>query len=191
MKKTLLVKLHLYSGIFTSFYLMAFGFSALVLNHDLKVENTQITRTWESYITIDQSLPDVQLAESIRDKMGFMGWQPTWEFKRDSASFAFNIVHPGRKYHIDANLESGHLKISESPKGFLAVFHGLHFLNGKIPNAPFLLRTWVVYQWLALFVMFISLVLGIWLWLKYNYKPWQGIAFGGLFLATVLIMIFL
>ena len=75
------------------------------------------------------------------------------------------------------------------PKGFIAVFHGLHFLNGKIPNAPFLIRTWAFYQWTALFVMSISLVLGIWLWLKYNYRPWQGIAFGGLFITTIIIMI--
>ncbi|MCK5370629.1 MAG: hypothetical protein KAQ62_18830, partial [Cyclobacteriaceae bacterium] len=76
-----------------------------------------------------------------------------------------------------------------APKGFLAVFHGLHFFNGNIPNAPLLLRSWAIYQWLTLFVMAISLILGIWLWLKYNYKPWQGIVFGSLFIGTVIIMI--
>ena len=45
------------------------------------------------------------------------------------------------------------------------------------------------YQWLALFVMAISLILGLWLWIIYNYKPWQGYTFGGLFIFTILIML--
>jgi len=189
MKKSLLIKLHLYSGIFTSFYLLAFGFSAIVLNHGIDVENKMITHKWESNVTIDTTFSDLQLAERIRDQVGFMGWLPRWEFKRDSSQFNFTIVHLGRKFHLTANTSSGHLTISESPKGFLAVFHGLHFLNGNIPNAPLLIRSWAIYQWLALFVMTISLILGIWLWLKYNYKTWQGITFGGLFIITILIMI--
>lgn len=185
----MLIKLHLYSGIFTSFYLVAFGFSAIILNHGIDVENKQITHTWERNVTIDTTFSDLQLAESIRDQAELMGWLPRWEFKRESSQFNFTIVHPGRKYHLTANTSSGHLRIGESPKGFLAVFHGLHFLNGNIPNAPLLIKSWAIYQWLALLVMTISMILGIWLWLKYNYKTWQGIAFGGLFIITILIMI--
>ena len=191
MKKSLLIKLHLYAGLFVLFYLVAFGFSAIVLNHAIDVENKEISKIWETKAVIDGSLPDLQLAESIRDQLGIMGWLPRWEFKRDSILFNFTIVHPGRKYHLTANTGSSHVSISESPKGFLAVFHGLHFLNGNIPNAPFLIRSWAIYQWASLFVMTISLILGIWLWLKYSYKPWQGVAFGGLFIATIILMIFI
>lgn len=189
MKKSLLIKLHLYSGIFTSFYLIAFGLSAIILNHNIKIENSEITHKWETEIPIDPDLQDLKLAESIRDQIGFMGWVPPWEFKRDSTHFKFTIVHTGRSYYLNANTSTGEVKISEAPKGFLAVFHGLHFFNGNIPNAPLLLRSWAIYQWLTLFVMAISLILGIWLWLKYSYKPWQGIVFGSLFIGTVIIMI--
>lgn len=189
MKKSILIKLHLYSGIFTSFYLLAFGFSAIILNHEIDVDNKKNTHTWESNVAIDTTFSDLQLAESIREQVALMGWLPRWEFKRDSGQFKFTIVHPGRKYNLTANTYNGHLTIDESPKGFLAVFHGLHFLNGNIPNAPLLIRSWAIYQWLALFVMTISMILGIWLWLKFNYKPWQGVAFGGLFIITILIMI--
>jgi hypothetical protein len=189
MKKSILIKLHLYSGIFTSFYLLAFGFSAIILNHGIDVENKKITHTWESNVAIDTTFSDLQLAESIREQVALMGWLPRWEFKRDSSQFKFTIVHPGRKYHLTANASNGHLTIGESPKGILAVFHGLHFLNGNIPNAPLLIKSWAIYQWLALFVMTISMILGIWLWIKFSYKTWQGIAFGGLFIITILIMI--
>lgn len=188
-KKSTLIKLHLYAGIFTSFYLLAFGFSALVMNHDIKLENREYTKTWETETRIDTTLTNDQLAEMIRDDLGIMGWLPRWEFERDRKTFAFNIVHLSRKYHVDADLHSGNIKISEAPKGILAVFHGLHFLNGKIPNAPFLIKTWAVYQWLSLFVMGISLILGLWLWIKYSYQPWQGLVFGGLFVFTIIIML--
>lgn len=191
MKKSMLINLHLYSGLFTSFYLLAFGLSALILNHKLKAEKSEVTHQWESNVQIDADLSDRELAENIRDQMDFMGWTPPWEFKRDSTSFQFRVTHPGRIYQLDANLATGNLAISETPKGFIAVFHGLHFLNGNIPNAPFLIRSWAVYQWLSLFVMLISLILGLWLWIRYRYKTWEGIAFGSLFIGSIIIMMLL
>ncbi len=191
MKKSLLIKLHLYSGLFTSFYLIAFGISAIILNHNIKVEKKDITHNWNTNIQVDTNLPNKELKEKIRDQLGLMGWTPPWEDKRDSTSFQFMITHTGRNYFLNLNLATGDLDISEAPKGIMAVIHGLHFFNGNIPNAPFFIRTWAVYQWLALFVMFISLFLGLWLWIKYNYKTWEGIAFGSLFIVSIIIMILL
>ena len=191
MKTSLLIKLHLYTGLFIAFYILAFGISSLVLNHDLKVEKNAITKTWESRVSQDSDVPDLELAESIKEELNIMGWPLPWEFKRDSARFHFSIVHPGRKYLLTYKSLDGTVTVEEIPRGFLAVFHGLHFLNGKIPNAPFLIRSWQVYQWLALFSMLMSLVLGVWLWLKNHYKTWQGIVFGSLFIGTIIIMILL
>lgn len=189
MKKSLLIKLHLYSGLFVSFYLLAFGFSSIVLNHDIDLEHKEVANTWAIEVNVDPLLTDLQLAENVRDELGLMGWLPRWEFTRDSAMFNFTIVHPGRKYHLQVDLEQNQVTVQESPKGFLAVFHGLHFLNGNIPNAPLLIKSWAVYQWLALFIMMISLILGLWLWIKYSYQAWQGFVFGGLMVITIVIMI--
>jgi len=188
MKKSLLIKLHVYSGLFTAYYLIAFGLSAIILNHKIEVENNDITKHWESNVKVDTTLSNQELAQEVRDQLGLMGWMPAWEFKKENRRFQFRIVHPGRNYQIDLDLEKGDVFIAEAPKGFVAVFHGLHFLNGKIPNAPLLIRSWQIYQWLALFVMLISLVLGLWLWLKFSYKSWEGIAFGGLFIGSIIIM---
>lgn len=191
MKKSTLIKLHLYCGLFTSFYLLAFGFSSIVLNHKMELDHTSITRTWSSQVNVDTSLANNDLAEKVRDQVGLMGWIPTWEFKRDANQFQFNVTHLAKTNQVTLNLHTGGVEISDKPKGFLATLHGLHFFNGRIPNAPFFLKTWIVYQWLSLLVFLFSLVLGIWLWIKYSYRTWELYTFGALFLISLLIMLWL
>ncbi|MDH3649348.1 MAG: hypothetical protein OEQ53_06670 [Saprospiraceae bacterium] len=191
MKKSTVTKLHLYCGLFTSFYLIAFGLSSIILNHKIDIENRTIERVWTDQVTVDPSLEDGEFAEDVRDQLGLMGWLPRWQFQRDSIFFRFHTTHLAKTNKIRLDLKTGEVEISEIPKGFLAVLHGLHFYNGKIPNAPFFLRTWVVYQWLTLLVLFTSLVLGLWLWLKYSRKTWELYLFGGLFALSILIMLLL
>ncbi len=184
----MLIKIHLYCGLFTIYYLIAFGLSSIILNHDIKVEKSDVTSSWNSTVKVDSDLDDKDLAESVRDQLKIMGWVPYWEFEKDSVSFSFSITHLGRNYYVDLDLTNGDVAIAEAPKGFVAVLHGLHFFNGNIPNAPFFLRTWAVYQWLTLFIMFISLIVGLWLWIKYRYQRWEGLVFGGIFVASMVIM---
>jgi len=176
MRKSLLIKIHLYCGLFTLFYLVAFGLSSIILNHDLKVEKRAITRSWNQHLKIDPTLMDKDLAKSVKSQLNIMGWELPWKFERDSVSFYFQITHTGRNYYLNVNLLTGEVVVDEAPKGFLAVLHGLHFFNGMAPNAPFFIRTWAVYQWLTLFTMLISIVVGLWLWLKYNYRRWVSFA---------------
>jgi len=189
MKKSKLVELHLYCGLFTSFYILAFGVSSLIMNHNLKIENTKIKHQYEATVNIDPVMEDNKLAESIRDQLGIMGWLPRWQMQRDSQVFNFTVVHLAKTTNLKADLLSGRIEVAEIPKGFMATLHGLHFFNGKIPNAPFFLRVWIVYQWLSLFVLFISLVLGLWLWLKFSYKSWEIYFFGALFILSITLMI--
>ena len=191
MKKSTLIKLHLYCGLFTSFYLLAFGVSSIVLNHKLNVENKTAKKTWSDVVNVDASLNDTQLSEDVRNQLGMMGWPLPWEFRKDSSSCQFTITHLAKTSHLNLDLASGQVEISEIPKGFMATLHGLHFFNGRIPNSPFFLKTWIVYQWLALFVLLFSMVLGIWLWLKFNHKTWEIYFFGSLFIFTIVLMILL
>lgn len=191
MKKLTFINLHLYAGLFVFFYLMAFGISTLVLNHDLdrRIETTGTPQTWQAQAVIDANLADLPLAESIRDQLGIMGWPAGWTLKRNAELLKFEINHPGRRYHLTVNTLSGQVTITESSKGLLATFEALHIFDGSLPNAPLFIKSWAVYQWLGLLVMSISLILGIWLWLRYSYKPWQGIVFGSLFVGTILLMV--
>ena len=188
MSKSTLTKLHLYCGLFTSFYLIAFGFSSIVLNHKIDLALESVTQTRIDQVTADPGLSNKELSEKVRDQLGLMGWIPFWQFKRDSANFHFNVTHLAKTSQVRVNLHSGEVEIAEKPKGFWETLHGLHFFNGRIPNAPFFLKTWMVYQWMALLVLLVSLVLGLWLWIRYSHRTWELYVFGGLFLLTFLLM---
>ena len=184
----MLIKIHLYCGLFTVFYLLVFGMSSIVLNHKIQLDKSEISDEWSSLVKVNKKFSDTELAESVRDQLDIMGWTPYWRFKRNDTSFKFVISHFGRNYHLDLLLDTGDVQVSEAPMGFLSIINGLHFFNGNVPNAPLLLRSWAAYQWLTLITILISLVVGLWLWLKFNYHTWEGITFGGLFVATLLIM---
>ena len=93
MKKSTLIKLHIYAGLFTCFYLLAFGVSTIILNHKLDVERKAIRKTWHDQISVDRSLDDAELAASVRDQLGIMGWLPRWQFRKDSSLFRFQTAH--------------------------------------------------------------------------------------------------
>jgi hypothetical protein len=169
---------------------VAFGFSSIVLNHDIKLEKDLISHQWDTVSSTNFNDKDnTDIAESVKNEMRLMGWTPYWLFNRDSLSFQFTVTHPGRNYRINLDLVDGRVKVAEIPKGFLAVLNSIHFLNGNIPNAPIVLRSWAVYQWLALLTMLVSLFLGLWLWIKFHYQSWEGLVFGSLFVVTMVLML--
>ncbi len=189
MKKPFIVKLHIYVGLFTAIYLLAFGVSTILLNHNVDVAHDKIiTSPTLQQVAIDTLLSDRQLAETVRNQMNLMGWVPPWRYKRESSHFSFVVLHPGREYRIRLNLSKGDIIRQDMPKGLLHVFHNMHFFNGNIPNAPWFLRTWAIYQWLTLLAMLISLFLGLWLWINYSYKTWEGVLFGVIFIVSIIIM---
>ncbi len=191
MKKTTLIKLHLYCGLFVSFYLVAFGVSSVILNHGIDVENKTVTSTWESEVVVDSALEDTDLAENVRNQLGLMGWTPPWRYRKDSGQFVFETTHLAKTSVIHLDMNSGAVLVEDIPKGFWAVFHGLHFYNGRIPNAPLFMKTWIIYQWVTLLVLTFSLVLGLWLWIRHSHKTWELYVFGGLFLVSLLVMMLL
>ncbi|GAB1452786.1 hypothetical protein MASR2M47_28420 [Draconibacterium sp.] len=188
MRKFPWVKLHIYCGLFTSFYLLAFGFSSIVLNHNINVEKDAIADIWTTQVSFDPTASDLDIAIHIRDTLNLMGWVPPWEIKKDSLSMNFQITHLAKTTNLQLNFATGILHVKERPKGFMAVLHELHFFNGQIPNAPFLLKTWIVYQWLTLFVLLISLFTGLWFWFKHSYKTWELVVFVALFIESLIVM---
>lgn len=180
---------HIYAGLFTTIYLLAFGISSLILNHGWDVENKEVSRSWEKQIKINADLPDPELGNQIRDELGLMGWVVNWETYRDSTSLHTEVTHLSKTYSIKADLASGFVHVDEIDKGFLATFHGLHFFGGKIPNAPAFLQTWWYFRWITLAVMLVSLALGLVLWIKYSFRRWHLGVFGFLFIGSLILMI--
>ena len=81
--------------------------STLKLNHDIQFERKITTKKWNTQISINDSLPNKELATEIRNQIGLMGWTPYWEFRRDSTNFNFQIQHlnSGKLYN---NLQANH-----------------------------------------------------------------------------------
>jgi hypothetical protein len=171
--------------------LIAFGFSSIVLNHRIDLERHNVNKTWRQQVSVDVALEDRALAGSIRDQLGLMGHLPGWLFNRDSISFEFRVSHLGRKYELSTDLRSGWIEVAEKPQGFWSVLNGLHFLNGKIPNAPLLIKTWTIFQHLTLWVMTISVFLGIWLWWRKRSRKWSGRIFAVFIVGSIILMLLL
>lgn len=188
-KKSQLIKWHVYAGLFTSVYILAFAFSSLVLNHGWDLENKEVTDYWETTLQLDTSLENDALSHLIQDSLQIMGWIPYWEFRRDAEQFKFRVTHFGKDHRITTNLINGRVTVEGVSKGVLATFHGLHFFNGKIPGASIFLRSWAVYQWLTMAVLVISLILGLILWARFNIHKWHLYLFGGLTVVSLIIML--
>lgn len=107
MKKSAWIKLHLYCGLFTSFYLIAFGVSSLILNHKISVGQSEVAKTWTTQVQLDPKSTDQELAEGLWDQIGLMGWTTPWQFRRDSAGFSCAIVHLAKESSLHLDFQSG------------------------------------------------------------------------------------
>ncbi len=189
MKKSTLVRWHLYAGLFTAMYILAFGFSSLVLNHGIELDRKTLVDEWGEKVLLNEIPADnMTLANSLRDQLNLMGWPLGWRMKRDSATFSFPLTNPGKEYQLEYKVATNTLQVQAYRKSFWSVLHAMHFFGGEIPNAPFLIRTFAVYQYLGMLVLSISLVLGIWLWIKYSYRSWELYLFGGLAIISIVLM---
>ncbi len=189
MKKSTLIRLHLYAGLFTAMYILAFGFSSLVLNHGIELDQkTLIEDRQETVLLGEISEENMALANSIRDQLNLMGWPLGWRMKRDSLNFSFPMTNPGKEYILDYEFATNKVRVQTYRKSFWSVLHAMHFFGGEIPNAPFFIRTFVVYQYLGMVVLTMSLVLGLWLWIKFSYQSWELYVFGGLAILAMVLM---
>ena len=111
MKKSTLIKLHLYCGLFTAFYLIAFGFSSIVLNHKMDVENKAVKNRWSDQVVAEPSLTDKELAETVRE--GKAKWTDPVALHLPES-----IVEKDSPLFSTVTLESlaTHLKLSRSEK---------------------------------------------------------------------------
>lgn len=189
MKKSTLIRWHLYAGLFTALYILAFGFSSLILNHGIELDQKKFIGEWETTLLLD-TIPqeNMALANRIRDQLQLMGWPLGWRMERDSSDFSFPLTNPGKEFLLEYHFHTGQVQVQEYRKSFWSVLHTMHFFGGEIPNAPFFIRTFAVYQYLGMLVLSISLVLGIWLWIKFSQRSWELYFFGSLAIISIVLM---
>ncbi|MFC1614471.1 hypothetical protein ACFL5K_04170 [Gemmatimonadota bacterium] len=166
MQKTLF-RIHLYAGLFCAGYMIIFGFSSLQFNHKFAfVDSEGETVSWERPIEVENNGDDLLYAQNIRDKLGLMGWTPSWEFKRDSENgdFNFTLVRPGKQYQIKLVQQSNLAQVEQTRQGFWKTLVSLHAL-GVFPNAGFS-RLWPIYTEICVWTVLFAAASGVYFWQK-------------------------
>src|SRR4051812_23880286 len=99
-----MLNLHLYGGLLCAPYLIIFGFSSLHFNHHfgfVAPDSKTVPRVWEAPVNVEFSTSNDQLAESIRNSLGLMGWTLPWTMQRDGeGDLHFDVERPGKSYTI-------------------------------------------------------------------------------------------
>jgi len=192
--KNLLLKIHLYSGLFFFPLLVIFGLSSLHINHHFQLfeENQEWSEEQVLNLHFKDTSDNQVLAETIRDSLGLMGWCPWWKQNREGDKYRFGVVHNGAEYKINADLSKDLVTLKKRGKGFANVLQSLHFLGEEIPRGPLAVNSWRFYQTLGVVYLLLASATGIFLFSRKKKERKTGLIIGcGFFTASVLLMLYI
>ena len=176
--QSLLRKIHIYGGLACFWYLIILGISSLNFNHDFDfMEQPGESIHWQQQsMVLDPEYDDMKLAETIRDSLSLMGWPFPWEMWRDSTrSLHFAMEQPAKRYAVTYDFLEHTVNVTETDRGFWHVFNSLHGA-GAIPNGPFT-KLWQWYTRATVLTVILSIVTGLYLWIKSNGDKKTGLLF--------------
>jgi hypothetical protein len=122
-------KIHIYLGLFLLFFIMLIGFSGLLLNHQWEFAEFWENREEASYdqtIQISGEGEQYALVHEIMYKLKLNGSIMNPGFSSDSILLNFIIAKPGTRYDIQANLDDGKIRITETKLNSWGVLRALH-----------------------------------------------------------------
>lgn len=191
--KDIFQKLHTYGGFLFFPLLIIFGISALHINHKFSIfAQHQVWTESHVQISIVNSADNMQLAEVIRDSLGIMGWLPDWRQERNGEIYWFNINHNGAENRIEANLETGVVKINRRATGFGSVLNSLHFFNTDLPGGSLIINSWQYYKNACFFYIILAIISGLYFFLKRQSRLIPPLIFvGSALIITILLIIFI
>jgi hypothetical protein len=161
-----ILKLHLYSSLLCSSYLVIFGFTSLNFNHrfDFMAQQDDVVSRQEQSMNFDTSLKNVPLAESIRDQFGLFGFAPAWRMKRqDNGDLDFWLNRPVKQYHIIAQADIQRVSIETHYRNPWSAVQALHAMR-RLPGSTFA-SVWGVYLEVSTIVVLFAALSGLYLWL--------------------------
>ena len=162
--RSFLLKVHIYTGLLCSSYLLVFGISSLNFNHKFGKPGNETVK-WERSLKVVNAENDAALSATVRDALGLIGWVVAWETGRDDrGNLHFSLERPGKRYIIHVLFDENRVKVEETRLGFWAVVNSLHALM-RLPSSPFM-TLWGVYTELCVWVVLFSSASGIYLWTR-------------------------
>ena len=185
----LILKIHMYGGLFCASYLLIFGLSSLNYNHRFGQPSDEKI-TWERALPV-RDMDDLhKLSEQVRDDLGLVGWTLPWETRRDKGgNLHFGLARPGKHYTIHVFFKEGKIEVEESRKGFWQVINRLHALM-RLPSSVFV-SSWGIYTEICVWMVLFSAASGVYLWATLKRERLTGLALlGGSALLSLLFMFY-
>ncbi len=157
-------KLHLYTGLFISPFLLVYAVSTIYLNHSMRpkpVDEAQGTVP----IQLSEGIEGQDLVNSVLDQLGLSGEIAGRGQVRNNQT-VIRIARPGTVKVVTVNLQNQEASIMERSTGLLGAINYLHFNPGlhRVPNWG-ITKFW---GWLADTMVYITLFLtvtGVYLWM--------------------------
>ncbi len=177
-------KWHVYGGLFTVGFLLAFSYSAFYHQHHPKSPRESNRRsTWEQRIAMPEIEDGNAYKLAVRDSMGLFGHAPWWEDYHDSLGIHhFMIVRPGKQYWITVPVEGDLCSVEEIRKGFLDVLIQIHPLAAGMQGhgkGPFFIKAWRFISFPMALVLLGVIIITIHFWyvrsLK-SFRSWQVVS---------------
>ncbi len=122
-------KIHIYLGLFLLFFIMLIGFSGLLLNHHWEFAGFWENRKEASYdktVQISGEREQDVLVHEIMYNLKLNGSVISPGFSSDSVLLNFIVAKPGTRYDIQANLNDGKIRITETKFNSWGVLRALH-----------------------------------------------------------------
>ena len=185
-------KLHVYGGLFLSFYVIVLGISSLQFQHRfIEFQPGKKIVTWEQKVEIPEVEDQNQLKASIRDSLSLNGYLPWWEEYTDSTGiYHFMISRPGKKYWVTVPIEGNQIRIDESRTSLLSVIFALHPLTAGF-KGPGFAKVWRIISEIMSILFLVIIVLTIQIWYAKSFSNKKGWIIAGSIASFSILLIIL
>lgn len=186
---------HVYGGLFSVGFLIAFSYSAFVHQHHLKFPKPGNKSVyWEQSLNIPEIEDNHDYKLAVRDSLGLFGHTPWWEDYHDSLGVHhFMIARPAKQYWVTVPSKGNIFKINEIRTGFWDVLKQLHPLASGMQGhgkGPFFIKAWKYISIPMALVLFCVIMLAFYFWYKRSFKkPGSWILVGTIAVFPVLLFI--
>lgn len=195
--QTFLNKFHVYGGLLSVGFLIAFSISAFYHQHHPKFPKPgDKTTEWEVSFTTPEITDNKEFKQAIRDSLGLFGHTPWWEDYHDSLGVHhFMITRPGKQYWVTVPLENNVYKVREIRTGPWTVLIALHWLAAGMQGVgvrPFFIKAWRIISLPMALVLLCVILITIHYWYVRSFRRRRGwIIAGALASFPIILLIFI
>jgi hypothetical protein len=174
-----LLDIHLYLGLFCLPYVVVFGVSSLLMNHD--VARTSRSEWTAQIAPLAPGELGAQAAAALDALDLVANALPHTLARGEAGELAFRAIRPGRTYQVAVDA-AGVVTVSERNEGVLGVLRGLH--GASDPRLSLWSFGWAVYTELTTAMLVFSLASGLYLFVPRPSGRALGLGLGALGVAV-------